>query len=160
MYRAWLTRTLTFALLLPLLLVVGCGGQGSVEGTVTYRPNGKKLVWGTVMITGSDNISRYGTITKDGTYAVNGVVSGPAKITVTSENPKAAAATARDGGRGADGRSRPGAEGAANTPAPPPIPDEILKGWFAIPDKYGDATQSGLTVTVKGGKNTHDIILD
>ena len=33
-----------------------------------------------------------------------------------------------------------------------PAPPEVLKGWFAIPDKYGDPAKSELTMDVKPGQ--------
>lgn len=150
-------------LLAATLIAVGCGkGTGTVEGSVTYKPKSKKLVWGSVVITGSDNIGRAGMITPEGPYVVTGVPAGEAKITVSSDNPKPPAEPA--GGRGGRGggrdEDRRPADPNASKEATPAVPDAILKGWFAIPMKYADPAQTTLRVTVKPGKNDHDITLD
>jgi hypothetical protein len=148
-----------------LTCMVGCGSSGSVEGKVSYRPSGKSLVWGTVVITGRDNIARSGMINPDGSYAVNGVPAGEAVIRVSSDNPKALAQPRAAGGRG----GRAGGEEDHRPPDPnlpkdvggtSAIPEAVLKGWFQIPTKYADPGQSFLKLTVKPGKNQHDIILD
>jgi hypothetical protein len=141
-----------------LVFLAGCAGTGGLSGTVTYKGNGKKLMSGTVMVLCSDNVPRYGMIGEDGTYSVAGVPPGPAKVTVTSPDPGEAAAEA-PAARGGGGRARPG--GAASRATPPSgLSGAAAKGWFAIPDRYGDPARTPLTVQVKGGKNPHDIQLD
>ena len=135
-------------LLAPLLLALaGCGGgPASVTGKVAHQ--GKPLVFGTVIVQGSDGVPMTGMILPDGTYAVEGVASGKVKIGVVS----------RDPGRGA---YRPGQAGrrdkepAADAKPPPP---ELGK-WFPVPEKYEDPEKSGLTTTLRGGANTYNIEL-
>ena len=102
-------------------------------------------------------------INKDGTYLVRDVPLGEVKVCVSSENPKQADADPRPAGRKV---RRPGVEdrraapGPDNSPQSPPVPEEILKGWFPIPTKYSDPGQTTLKTTVRGGKNSFDIVLD
>lgn len=163
-----MNRRLILGAALLSLGVTGCGGVGSVTGTVTYKPNGKKLAWGTVSMIGRDGILRQGVINRDGTYSVNGVPTGEVKVLVSSENPKATPANSAKAGSGrvdpdAGKRApRPGEPGAADDRGmtPSPVDEEIVKAWFPIPEKYADMGKSNLTATVKGGPNVHDIILD
>jgi len=139
------------ALLLPSLL--GCGGSGSLSGTVTYKPKNKKVVSGNVMAMGEGGKGRYATIKPDGSYAFDSLPRGTVKIAVNSPQPKKAA---QKGGRESPLAGRPGIKG----PEASDFTDEVIKAWFPIPDKYGDVSQSGLTTTIKPGPNTFDIVLD
>jgi hypothetical protein len=131
---------------------------------VSYRPKGKNLAWGTVVITGRDNLARSGVINPDGSYVVTGVPAGEAVIRVSSDSPKAVNQPRGGGGergRGGEEDRRGAAPGAPADPAAAPaVPEEVVKAWFQIPTKYADPAQSLLKLTVKAGKNQHDIILD
>src|SRR5262245_37399155 len=150
----------TAALLALAAAVCGCGSAGTVEGQVTYRPNGKKVVWGNVVVFGADNIPRPGMINRDGSYLVKDVPTGDFKVCVSSENPKPSAGggqkMARPGSRGEERRAAPETPAEASVP----VDEEIVKGWFAIPAKYGDPAQTPLKHTARGPKTTFDIVLD
>jgi hypothetical protein len=128
------------ALALLPLAALGCAGKGDVSGRVTYK--GKPLVWGTVQFEGSDKLLKQGNINSDGTYTVQGVATGEAKVAVSSINPKSSdfVPMQREG-------------------APPPKPRPEVKGWFPIPEKYDTPFKSGLTYTIKRGENKIDIEL-
>src|SRR3954468_2250572 len=130
----------TAAAALVALVAVGCGGRGDVSGKVTYQ--GKALVWGTVQFEGSDGMLKQGNINRDGTYSVQGLATGEAKVAVSSINPNSA-----------DFQPRV-VEGKA-----PPPPRPKVEGWFPIPEKYDTPHRSGLTYTIKSGPNTFDIDL-
>jgi hypothetical protein len=149
-----LARAAVFVLL--LVTMVGCGGTASVSGTVTYKPNGKKLVWGSVVLVGADGLPRQGLISPGGTYNITGVHPGKVKILVTSDNPKPPPDRGR-AGREAVGGKKPDGEEVAKGPA---VPADIVKAWFPIPGKYSDVAQSLLSTELKKGTNTFDIILD
>src|SRR5438132_3725963 len=74
---------LTITLLTP---IVGCGGKGDVSGQVTFK--GKPLVFGTVQFEANDKTFKQGNINRDGTYSIDGVPVGEAKVAVNSPNPK------------------------------------------------------------------------
>jgi hypothetical protein len=126
----------------PVLVVGGCSSKGgTLSGKVSHK--GKPVVWGTVSVFGRDNIQYAGQITPEGTYSVPNVPGGPVKIAVSSPNPDGAA---RGGPAAAIARGGAGDLGGG----PDPNPVVQSKTWFAIPDKYADPQQSGLTGTVKG----------
>jgi len=137
---------------------VGCGGRGSVSGTVKHK-NGKPVMSGIVNLIASDNMPYSTTINRDGSYTVLDVPAGPAKIGVISPNPSPnAGAGGRAGGRTrASGQNTlakdKGARGGTAT-TPPPAPEELVKGWFPIKDSYADPQASGLEVTVQSGSQT------
>jgi hypothetical protein len=141
----WVYRPAIAAALLAL--AAGCGGRGDVSGKVTYK--GKPLVWGTVQFEGSDGMLKQGNINSDGSYAVQGVKTGEAKVAVSSVNPNSSDFQPRL----ADDRQRL-EEGRA-----PASPRSQVKGWFPIPEKYDTPHKSGLTYPIKSGDNTIDIEL-
>jgi hypothetical protein len=119
------------------LALAGCGGGvGQVSGTVSFQK--KPVQSGTVMIIGSDSLPYYGSINKDGAFAVEKVPAGEAKVAVNSPDPRGP--KARPGGRPVEGRK-----------------DVDPKTWFELPPQYGDFNQSGLTLTVRRGENKFDI---
>jgi hypothetical protein len=123
---------------LAAALAVGCQGRGDVSGKVTYQ--GKAVPFGTVLIEASDGTACQGNIEQDGTYTVQGVITGEARVAVNSPNPKGITLIYKDPNK-----------------KPPPYPD--VPGWFSIPSKYETTAGSGLTVTVRSGSNTFDIEL-
>lgn len=135
-------RARTVARIAPVALCValaGCGpSKGTVSGKVTHK--GKPVVWGSVTLIASDGVQYAGQITPEGTYTVPHVPGGAVKIAVASPNPDG---TSRGGPAAARGGSgdRSGEEARQ---MPPP------GAWFALPEKYGDPAQSGLTGTVSG----------
>ncbi len=158
-----LKRLRWLGLLVLLTTVVGCGGGfGSVTGTVQSKSKGKKVIWGTVTFIGKDGVARPGMITLEGTYKVNGVPVGPAKILVSSEDPRASGggvkANVSPRQRAGDG-TRPPPPGEA-TETPPEVPEAVKKSWFPISEKYSSPDKTPLSTTVNKGENTYDIILD
>jgi hypothetical protein len=123
-----------------ILLLAGCGGTGDVSGKVTYK--GKLLVFGTVQFEASDKSFKQGNIDRDGSYFIEGVPVGEAKVAVNSPNPK---------GGDFQPLHREG------RPPRPPRPD--IPGWFPIPAEYQDLSKPRLTYTVKSGQNAIDIDL-
>jgi hypothetical protein len=143
------------------VLFTGCGsGKTKVSGTVTSQ--GKKVVWGTVILMDSKGEVHQGRIKLDGTYSIDNVPIGGVKIAVTSPPPPGSA----PGGRGAPGaagakgankgmggaedprekflRENGGKQEANDEPPPPGV-------WFAINPKFYDHSSSGLTGEVKSG---------
>jgi hypothetical protein len=128
---------------LAMLAAAGCGpGSADVTGTVTFK--GKPVVCGTVVVFGSDGLPRSGTINPDGTFRVEGIRVGPARVAVTSPPPPGAGPArpkSRGGREGDDGDKIP-------PPQAPPADPQVVKNWVALPEKYGDPTRSGLTFDV------------
>ena len=126
------------------VLISGCGsGSTNVSGKVKYQ--GKPVVFGSVVIVGSDGLPRSGAIQPDGSFRVNGVSPGAAKVAVSSPPPPGAA-TRRTVKRGRDEEDR-GGSADVDVPASP----EVIKGWFPLAEKFGDPTSSMLTAEIKPG---------
>jgi hypothetical protein len=130
------------------LAAAGCGpNRADVTGTVSHR--GRPVVYGTVSVIGSDQMTYYGTIQLDGKFAVSGVPTGPAKVGVYSpdpyfEPPIPAAVKAKV----EEARRAAGIEVA---PRPP-------KGqWVRLPPKAADPLTSGLIVEVAAQPTVVDL---
>lgn len=131
-------RFLCLGLVLGGALLGGCGGgTGELKGSVTYQ--NKALRQGTVSVISQTGSAHAGMIQDDGTYTVVGIPTGPARVTVSSPDPR----SVRGGRRKTDDK--------------PEAPD--VSKWTAIPDKYGAADQSGLAVEIKPGVVTYAIEL-
>jgi hypothetical protein len=131
----------TLAVALPLA-AAGCGGTTDVSGTVTYQ--GKSVVFGTVVLFGADGVPKSGPIKPDGTFRVNGVKLGTAKVAVSSPRPPGSQPVGKGrGGRDADDKPPPD-----EAPADP----EVIRNWVALPEKYTDPDKSGLTADVQPGR--------
>ncbi len=142
-------RTLAGALAPLLLALAGCGtGKAEVTGKVTHH--GKPVTWGTVIVQGPDGMPQSGAIQPDGTYLVQGVAAGPAKVGVISRDPGV-----RAGGRGR--RVDKGDAGGQQTAVTYPAVDRSK--WFPLPEKYESPDTSGLTAILAPGANAHDIDL-
>ena len=119
-----------------LLLVAGCGGSsldGRVEGVVTVA--GKPLPCGTVVFYPvSGGPPAYGEIDAHGHYAAatgsqRGLPAGCYRVTVYAVE-----------------RS-------------PSYPKHFVPGPRLAPERFSDANRSGLSYTVKPGRNHYDIVL-
>jgi hypothetical protein len=134
--------------LLLALAAGGCGARtGTVRGTVTFA--GEKLSAGTVTFFGSGETIKTSGIAADGSYQIDGIPAGLAIITVATSPPP---------------------EGVPVMPLPP-LPRDMpvsTKPTFVgpafgpyvdIPKKYRSPEQSGLSWAVRGGAQTHDIVL-
>jgi hypothetical protein len=133
---------------------LGCGGvqTGRVSGTVTYK--NKPLPTGSVMLIASTGTILYGTIQSDGTYEIENVPLGTAKVGVTSVDEKLYREfVTRNSGKGKDDGKEKG--GGAKEPGGSAKPLNYNK----IPPRYGDVNQSGLRCEVQEKENTYNIDL-
>lgn len=132
------------AVVAAALALTGCGEKTTdVTGKVTYK--GKALVYGNVAILDGGPAPKGGAIQPDGTYRVSGVRLGVHKVAVSSAPPPGSDATKKS-------TDRRDMDDERTTAPVIPAPPEVLKGWFAIPDKYGDPAKSELTMDVKPGQ--------
>ena len=131
----------TFSGLLALVVLApGCGpGTDTAAGKVTYQ--GKPVVWGSVTLRAADGSMHQIGLNPDGTYRLDRVPVGPAKVGVSSPDPTPSARA----GRGGDARV------PAGPPPPPP------GAWFPLPARYADPAASGVTVQVGGGPADIDL---
>ncbi len=138
-----------------LLLIVGCGSNGTITGTVTF--NGTPLPSGTIMFVPENGQPSVNAPISDGKYTIDKVPSGPAKVVVHS--------TVNEGGRPSPMQMAMQRSGGK---VPEDVPEgarKLMEGaaqakkGIKIPDDYSDPEKSTLTYTVKGGKQTHNIDL-
>jgi hypothetical protein len=130
---------------LLLLCLAGCGGPqvGSVTGTVTW--NGKPIERGLITFSPNAGAPHPAAIIA-GKYETGEIPTGEYKIMVIlSEVPGAPPVTKQPAGSLGEGL------GASDLRAPAP---SVAKA--RLDPKYGDASTSGLSFTVKSGPNTYD----
>jgi hypothetical protein len=161
--RLLLRRPGRLALALTLFFTAGCSSKGTVSGVVKF--GGNILPGGRVSFTpeqagvvgGSSEINP-----KDGSYRIEGLSTGPMKISVEPYQ-----APSRPPSGGPPGGMTFGPPKGL-TPPPdagfdPNIFDPNAQAAGArrveIPAKYRDPETSGLTYTVKGGPQEFDIPL-
>ena len=124
-------------LLLSVLLLTSCGRPtGVVSGKITC--NNRPLSLGTVAMIDEDGAVASGMIS-DGEYKIENVPVGPVKITVQVYPPSPM-------------MHPPTGPEAGAKPKPRLV-------FIPIPDRYKDASSSGLTYTVVSGEQTHDLEL-
>ncbi|MCI0376193.1 MAG: hypothetical protein L0215_01170 [Gemmataceae bacterium] len=123
-----------------VLAAAGCQSQGNVSGKVTYKS--KPVVFGTILIQGSDGNARQGNIATDGSFSVRGLAVGQARVAVNSPDPKGITLLPN---RNPNYKQDP-------------YPD--VPGWFALPNRFEDVSTSGLTYQINGGNNTINIELE
>ncbi len=146
---AWLLVGAAALALLPP--VAGCSGSGTVTGKVTYQ--GRPLTGGTILFTSTRGRgTRTAQIGEDGSYTITNMPTGPAKIAVETKS-------AQPVGR------PPFAEDGKHVGGPPPgakMPEGAKTSVYGdpskartaepIPEHYANPDESGLTCTVKGGR--------
>jgi hypothetical protein len=145
------------------VLAAGCGGSGSVSGTVYFRE--QPLGGGTVVFTSADGKgSKVAEIRPDGTYTIEAMPAGPARIAVETESVKPG---------GPSGQVLGGGGPPPGLPLPPPEkippgvdPGKVYSGarperrsYTPIPREYADANRSGLEYAVTRGPQKHDLRL-
>jgi hypothetical protein len=136
-------------LVLPALLAAGgCGGSARVTGKVTYQ--GRPVTYGSVIFLSTDKTARSGVILPDGSYTIEGVPPGEAKIGVISRDPSKGRSTVRTGKPARPSRKRVAPQRAAKDASP---------GWFRLPAKLEDPETSGIRCTIDARSVNHDIEL-
>ncbi len=146
--RACGRLAILLALALAVQALAGCSRPtGSVSGKVTYQ--GKPVAGGIVTFLGADNKVASSPIGPDGSYTIDRVGVGEAKVSVTP----ATSGSAIPKGMKMD----PGKMGAPAGAAPPAGSDPGKP--LVIPEKYRDAAKSGITYTVTAGAQQHDFDL-
>ena len=148
-------RRIAAPCLLALLCLAagGCGGAtGSVSGKVTYK--GEPLGGGQVLFYSVGQATATSPIGPDGTYNIDKIAAGPVKIAVETASAKPA--------KRPPGIPTPPPDAMIKDASTSPLynPQGQSKGKYVpIPEEYGDAEKSGLTYTVTGGSQSHDIDL-
>jgi hypothetical protein len=125
-------------LLLNVLFLPACQEQvANVSGTVTSR--GKAVPFGVVLLHGANGQMVYGTINKDGTYAIPNVPTGEVRAAIGGSDDAMPTTT-------------------PPTPGAPPPPRTGARP--AVPTKYLKPETSDLKYTVQPGNQTINIQAD
>jgi len=145
------TRSLNLVFVVALLaLTLGCSRSGRLTGTVMYQD--RPVVSGTVTLVASDGVTHQAIIHPDGSFELTGVSSGIAKVAITSPDPVQQAKQIEAVQRSrASGTTQPKKSSPQTAAAP--------TGWFPLPDRFADPEQSGITLDIRGGRNTLPIAL-
>jgi hypothetical protein len=133
------------------LALAGCGGgKGEVSGQVKFKgeplPNGRVTF---VCQAGTKEV--FGSEILNGRYTVSGIPAGLVKITVETFPP----APAKTLPTKIPGGIPPNIKGMPPPGSPPPPPEK----YVALPPRYGNVKESGLSYTVTTGHQEHDITL-
>jgi len=146
--------------LLLASLLAGCSSKGSVSGKVLYK--GQPVTGGNLIFqTDKGNFFR-AIISEDGTYTMEKVPSGPVQIGVENEALKTQAGagtmiakvTPKDQ-KGNEQNVNEMMQGMMKQMNKGGVPGK----YVPIPEKVKDPKTSGLTYTVTGGSQVHDIEL-
>jgi len=163
------------AALMVALLLVGCqrnpNAPASVNGKVTY--NGGPVTGGSVSFHFKDGVRFDAVIRGDGTYFLTDIPAGEATVSVETESinpankktdysspPGVGMMGGKYGGKAAAPKPSPGGSGKGAKMSP--APDGAAGGdsvYMKIPSKYADKDKSGLSVTLKEGKQTSNFEL-
>jgi hypothetical protein len=115
----------------------------TLEGTITY--GGEHVSLAQISVLGEKG-QGIGVVEEDGRFLVKSAPLGEVKIGVNTEAMRSQAISQQM----AQSYKGPGAKGA-NRAAP--------TKFISLPAKYQDPDTSGITTTIKRGKNTFDIVL-
>ena len=127
---------------------LGCGG-GTTEVTGKVSFEGKPVVYGTVTLVGSDGLPKYGKIEPDGTFRIADAKLGPSKVYITSARPPGVPIPGNTTPK--TGRDE-GMDERRGVPANATVNPEVVKGWFPLPERFGDPALSDLSVDIERGK--------
>jgi hypothetical protein len=134
------------------LAVAGCsGGTGEVSGQVKFK--GEPLPSGRVTFacqTGTKDV--LSSEIQKGKYTISGIPVGTVKIMVETFQPPP---TNTPPPTKIPGGIPPNIKGMPEPGTPPPVSGR----YVAIPQRYGNLSQSGLSYTVASGQQEHDILL-
>lgn len=150
------------AMMLAVIVLTGCSknpqAPGSISGSITY--NGQPIKGGTMAFHTKEGTAFAAAIFDDGTYSATDIVEGELVVTVDTESIKGStspSSKSKDYDRRMKmlDQRKPSDEvgGGAGGVA------DQSKNYIKIPRKYANAKTSPLTVTVKAGRNVHNIEL-
>jgi hypothetical protein len=136
---------------LLLLAAVGCGkGTASVSGQVIYQ--GRPLAGGAVTFYGENNWMQSAWIDTGGKYTITQAPAGAVKVTVVPSEPRDSPASA--GKIKHSGKAGEVPKQSAKKEDAPPAGKSV-----ALPGRYKDPDQSGLSYTLVPGTQTINIEL-
>jgi len=145
--RSMMRRCPLFVLAAAVVWSIGCSGGGAkteVQGSITYKD---KPVSGTIELQADGKKVAEAPIT-GGKYKIANPPKGTYQVVI---RPMGVAAGVPGAG--------PGASPAVSSPPLGSGMPNIMSQTIDPPAKYSDARTSGLTLEVKGGKETQDFAL-
>jgi len=162
------------AILLVPLLLFGCtphnpNAPAKVSGKVTY--NGSPVTGGSVVFHYKEGGQFSAPIASDGTFVAADIPVGEAVVTVETESinpdnkkgdyasPPGAGMMAGKYGKAAPPKPSSGGPGRGAKMSPAPDGSGSNTVYMKIPGKYSDKTKSGLSVTLKEGKQVNNFEL-
>ena len=153
--KCYQVHAIAFAMAsLTLLSCTGCGDKtGDVAGTVRY--DGQEIPHGRIVFycQGGDKLVLMGPIS-DGSYSIQDVPVGPAKITVETFEQKTTPVPGQFS-----------KHGSMSSPIPQDQPPDGAaigdsnRDYLAIPNRYRSVDRSNLDVEISRGQNVHDVDL-
>lgn len=152
-------RQILFTLAVFPLALAGCtknpNAPAQISGVVKYK--GQPLPGGTIVFHDSEGKAYSAPIQQDGKYQLTDIPVGEMKVTVETESVNPSKKQPTYGGQ----RAAKMGMSNYNPPGAPPRPSEEDKKaqYVKIPDKYSNASTSGLSATLGKGKNTKDFDL-
>jgi hypothetical protein len=135
---------------------LGCASNATISGKVTYK--GEPLGGGTVLFVAEGKRSMTTVINSDGTYALANFPAGPVTIAVETASVKQTEMPEEAKGMAPPATIPNMPEGATQSIYKPRAATAVR--YVEIPPQYADPKTSGLTYTVTGGSQSHDIPLD
>ena len=166
------TRVGAAGFLIAALTFVGCQQSGNsafpvtLSGKVTY--NGSPVGGGLITVFTADGTPIQVPIGPDGSYLADNLPEGPVTVAVNTESVNPNKKTEDYRGQGGGNAAKYGMKMAAPSAAPkggaPKSPAPEGAGgahatYVKIPAKYANKETSGLSTTLKKGKQTYDISL-
>jgi len=151
-------RLLSLAILILAIVLLGCSknpqAPAKISGSLAYK--GQPIKAGTMQFHTPQGVAYSAQISTDGTYSATDLPEGELIITVETEhlNPakKPPVATSKDAEkRKKMMQSREQPQGSAVVPEEP---------YIKIPEKYSNPKTSPLTVTLKSGRQVHNVDLE
>ncbi|MFO0850647.1 MAG: carboxypeptidase-like regulatory domain-containing protein [Gemmataceae bacterium] len=158
-------RIVAAAAFVSCVTLLGCGGGGNpnasarVSGSLSY--NGKPIKGAMVQFHSASGTAYEATVSSDGTYQAIDIAPGEMVVTVDTEslNPAKKGGASRDPKaelrmkmEASNSRRGDAPSSAASEPPPSAL-------YVKIPAKYNNAKTSPLTITLKPGRQVHNIEL-
>src|SRR5205823_4705468 len=103
---------------------------------------------GVVTFLNADGSAQNAVIQPDGSYSIDGIARGTARIAVVSPDPTKSRTHILDSKTGQKKKEKEHTDTVPET-----------NGWMPLPANFGDPATSGLTCEVNGSNVVHDIVV-
>jgi len=140
------------------LTLAGCAknphAPASISGSVSF--NGQPIKAGSMKFHTAQGVAYDAQLTGDGTYSATDIPEGELVVTVETES----ISPHKKGPKGAEAAMRAKAGITQPPPAGMAAPVDPSAFYIKLPEKYNNPKTSPLTVTVKSGRQVHDVKLE